>query len=129
MRAWIVALPLAACATAPSVDERWPIEPAHCAHVARPAAVPYVGGELERVFVPPGTRYVNDHSLVRGPDGWHLYGITHDSIGMPLAETTFLHATAPDPRGPWTAQRDVLVADPSLGEHVLWAPHVVEIEA
>jgi beta-fructofuranosidase len=91
--------------------------------------VPYIAGEFYRTYVPSGSRYVNDHTLVMGPDGtWHVYGITHDSAGDPEAEHQFLHATAPTLFGPWSEQPDVLVADARMNEKVLWAPHVIERE-
>jgi arabinan endo-1,5-alpha-L-arabinosidase len=89
--------------------------------------VPYVDGSFARVFRPAGTRYLNDHTLARGPDGrWHLYGITHPSTGMPQAERSLLHATAPALAGPWREEPDVLMA---MGaEQVLWAPYVLAVE-
>lgn len=88
--------------------------------------VPSVAGALEPVFTPNGTRDLNDHTLVLGPDGsWHLYGITDSSVGAPFAERSLLHATAPSLYGPWTEGADILTADPSLNESALWAPHVV----
>jgi beta-fructofuranosidase len=89
--------------------------------------VPYIAGEYRRVFRPAGTRYLNDHTLVRGPDGtWHVYGITHESTGEPQNERAFLHATAPSLLGPWTTRDDALVADAAFNERALWAPHVIE---
>ena len=90
--------------------------------------VPYIDGSFTRVFRPAGTRYLNDHTLVRGADGqWHLYGITHESTGMPQAERSFLHATAPSLAGPWHEEADILTAMGS--ERVLWAPFVFPAEA
>jgi arabinan endo-1,5-alpha-L-arabinosidase len=87
--------------------------------------VPYIAGGFYRVFVPRGIRYLNDHTLIRGPDGtWHLFGITNASAGDPAHEHEFLHATAPALFGPWTEQADALVADARYGEQVLWAPYV-----
>ena len=47
--------------------------------------VPYIAGEFVRVYTPPGTFYLNDHTLVFDPitARWHLYGITHTSPGAP----------------------------------------------
>jgi len=91
-----------------------------------PQEIPYVAGALERVYRPQGTRYLNDHTLVRGPGGgWHLYGITHTSDGAPFEERSLLHATANDLYGPWRDEADILTADPALNESALWAPHVV----
>ncbi|GAA2727793.1 family 43 glycosylhydrolase [Actinocorallia aurantiaca] len=78
-----------------------------------------------------GPRYLNDHTLVKAQDRWHLFGI----VGMSAprgeapdsaAEIAFTHASAPTPYGPWTAHADALTVDPSYGEEHLWAPHVVE---
>ncbi len=122
-----VAVP--ACAGSPRVAPQeddsppWWLDggPGRCRHV------PYVAGDFYRTYVPSGSRYLNDHTVVRGPDGtWHLYGITSDSAGDPEAEHQFLHATAPALLGPWTEQPDALVADPRSNEKVLWAPYVVE---
>lgn len=89
--------------------------------------IPFVDGAFERVFRPAGTRYLNDHTLVRGPDArWHLYGITHDSTGMPQAERSLLHATAPALEGPWLEEPDILMATGS--EQVLWAPFALPVE-
>ncbi len=88
---------------------------------------PYIAGDYVRVFVPSGTRYVNDHTVVMGPDGsWHVFGITDASDGSPDDERAFLHATAPSLLGPWTEHPDALVADAASGEEVLWAPFVLE---
>lgn len=79
------------------------------------------------MFRPEGTRYLNDHTLVRGTDRrWHLYGITHHSMGMPHAERSLLHATAADLGGPWREEADVIMA---MGDElVLWAPFVLPVE-
>lgn len=92
-----------------------------------PHWVPYIDGAFERVFRPMGTRYLNDHTLVREAGGrWHLYGITHESTGMPHAERSLLHATAPALAGPWREEADILMA---MGaEQVLWAPFVFPSE-
>lgn len=81
---------------------------------------------FERVFAPAGTRYLNDHTLIRAPDGvWHVFGITDSSPGNPQAERAFLHATSMDLMGPWREEPDALT---SMGdETAIWAPHVVEV--
>jgi beta-fructofuranosidase len=90
-------------------------------------AVPVMTGAYQRVYRPQGARYLNDHTLVRGPDGvWHVYGITHESQGMPHAERSFLHATSLALEGPWADQPDILMTTGS--ESVLWAPYVFERE-
>jgi beta-fructofuranosidase len=87
-------------------------------------------GRFERIYDPSiGERepwYVNDHTFVRDPAGtWHLIGITHAEPAAPHEEVHLAHATAPALHGPWTKQPFALTADPSLGEAVLWAPHVI----
>lgn len=112
-----------------TADVPWPVSPTACApDVARTPYVPRIAGEYRRVFVPPGTRYVNDHTIVRGPDGWHLFGITDESAGSPFEERAFLHATASALEGPWVAEDDALVADAAARESFIWAPHVVPRE-
>jgi arabinan endo-1,5-alpha-L-arabinosidase len=70
--------------------------------------------------------YINDHTIIRDRTGlWHLIGITHAEPANPLDERQLAHATAADLRGPWTKQPPALMYDPSLGETVLWAPHVI----
>lgn len=87
-------------------------------------------GEFERVYDPSVGEdeawYVNDHTFVRGPDGWHLFGITHAEPLNPHDEKHLAHATADDLHGPWTKHPFALSADEAAGETVLWAPHVVE---
>ena len=91
--------------------------------------IPYIAGDFYRTHIPSGTRYVNDHTLIREPRGrWHLYGITNGSAGDPESEHEFLHATANSLLGPWTEQPNVLVSDKNFGEQVLWAPCVIERE-
>ena len=87
-------------------------------------------GEFERIYDPSVGEdepwYVNDHTIVAGDDGsWHLFGITHAEPMDPFGEIHLAHATAPDLHGPWTKQPFALTADPSAGESVLWAPHVI----
>ncbi|MEI8255810.1 MAG: hypothetical protein WCJ30_09070 [Deltaproteobacteria bacterium] len=86
-------------------------------------SVPFVVGAFERVYAPSNGRYLNDHTVVHGPDGWHVYGITNTGPGMPQEERSFLHATAPSLFGPWRDLADILTADPALSESVLWAPY------
>ena len=72
--------------------------------------VPFLLSDFERVFVPEGNRYVNDHCLLRAPDGtWHLFAIAHVAPEAgptdPRKERSLLlHATAPSLFGPWTEQ-------------------------
>lgn len=54
--------------------------------------IPYISGEWRILFAPEiNGNYVNDHSIVLGPDGnWHLYGITSFD-GRPAHERYFVH--------------------------------------
>ncbi|WLQ63645.1 family 43 glycosylhydrolase [Streptomyces glycanivorans] len=94
-------------------------------------------GPFTHVYDPStstGPRYLNDHTLINARGRWHLFAIVGDSAppgGSPdsAAETSFAHASAPGPHGPWTGHPDALVVDPSyFGEEHLWAPHVVEAD-
>lgn len=43
--------------------------------------------------LPDGPHYINDHTLIQGPDGsWHLYGIFHHEPADPEHEVDFVHA-------------------------------------
>ena len=65
-------------------------------------------------------------AFIRASDGtWHLFGITHQEPADPDHEIFFLHATAPDVKGPWKKQAPVMHIDPAFRETVVWAPHVV----
>lgn len=85
--------------------------------------------------------YINDHTLVQGPDGaWHVFGIWHAEPADPLDETFFLHASTDGPLVPselvedgrtsptWTVHDPVLAARTELGETHVWAPHVVALD-
>jgi hypothetical protein len=91
-----------------------------------------------RAMEGPAT-YVNDHTLVRGPDGaWHLFGIFHREPMGDDTEIDFVHAVANerDPAkwqdGAFVAAAEphtiALRADEAAGETHLWAPHVVAAE-
>ncbi|WP_280368194.1 glycosyl hydrolase family 32 [Nocardia wallacei] len=89
-------------------------------------------GRFRRVYDPSvgETRpwYINDHTVVRGPDGWHLFGITGTEPADPWREVAFAHATADRLAGPWTKRPPVLTADPDYGETHLWAPYVIRAD-
>jgi hypothetical protein len=86
-----------------------------------------------------GPYYVNDHTLVQGPDGtWHLFGIFHTEPMGADTEVELIHAISEE-RNPakWEAgsfeaapepYRIALRADRALGETHAWAPHVVPWE-
>ncbi|MCY0951391.1 family 43 glycosylhydrolase [Streptomyces sp. H27-S2] len=91
-------------------------------------------GPFSYVFdpsTPSGPRYLNDHTLIKAQGRWHLFSIVGDSAPRgespdSTGETSFAHASAPSPTGPWTAHADALTLDRSyFGEEHLWAPHVV----
>lgn len=87
--------------------------------------IPTLSAPLRRVYAPAGTRYLNDHTIVRDDSGtFHVFGITDESQGKPSAENQFLHATAARLEGPWTDQADALVADPVSEGCCIWAPFV-----
>ncbi|MCB1694327.1 MAG: hypothetical protein KDI19_16255 [Pseudomonadales bacterium] len=70
--------------------------------------------------------YVNDHTFIRDEAGqWHLFGITQQNPFRPFEEVFFTHVTAADLFGPWSKQDDVMYRDESIGESVVWAPHVI----
>lgn len=86
--------------------------------------MPYLSGGYNLTYRPSSTRYLNDHTIVRGPDSrWHVIGITDTSLGQPQNEKSFLHASAPSLDGPWREEADALSVE---GDEVsLWAPHIV----
>lgn len=97
-------------------------------------------GDMTLVFdtsrIPGGPYYVNDHTLVKGPDGvWHMFGIFNHEPFQASEEIDLVHAinAEPDP-AKWTEgsfepapapHMIALHADASIGETHLWAPHVV----
>lgn len=94
---------------------------------------------FDAASLPGGPYYVNDHTLVRGPDGaWHLFGIFKKEPMNDQLEVDFVHAVAVehDPARWKTGAfepvtepyRIALHADPSVGERHLWAPHIVPWE-
>jgi Glycosyl hydrolases family 43 len=89
--------------------------------------------------LPGGPLYVNDHTLIQGPDrSWHLFGIFHREPMGDDTEIDFVHAVAnePDPARWSTGAFEIaptpytiaLRADRAIGETHLWAPHVVSSE-
>ncbi len=87
-------------------------------------------GEFSRFYDPSaaegGRWYINDHCLIKGEDGWHLFGITHAEPANPLDEKCCAHAigSSLEDRS-WRWQPYPLTADASLGEAHFWAPHVI----
>ncbi|MDO5661086.1 MAG: family 43 glycosylhydrolase [Brachybacterium sp.] len=72
--------------------------------------------------------YINDHTLIVGPDGrWHVFGIWHPEPAAPLDETFFLHASSPSLIGEeWTIHDPVMHARPDQGVTHVWAPHIIK---
>ncbi|MBQ5910675.1 MAG: family 43 glycosylhydrolase [Clostridia bacterium] len=88
----------------------------------RKIKVPYISGEWKILFEPQlNGNYVNDHSIVSGPDGkWHLYGITSFD-GKPASERYFVHAVGESLDAPF---REV---GRSIDRGTLaWAPGVIK---
>jgi len=71
--------------------------------------------------------YVNDHCLIHGADGWHVYGITHKQPANPMDERNFAHGTSRNLTNKnWKREPFALTYQPDLGENHLWAPHVIQ---
>ena len=70
--------------------------------------------------------YVNDHTILKSEDAWHLFGITHEEPAKPLEETLCAHACTEDilnkrfQKMPYSFQ-----ADPKAEEVHFWAPHII----
>ena len=73
--------------------------------------------------------YINDHTVIRGQDGWHLFGITHEEPCDPGDETCCAHALGASLQDcNWKKLPYPIVTDRALGEAHFWAPHVIEHE-
>ena len=88
-------------------------------------------GEFNKIYDPsagePERWYVNDHTLVRGEDGWHLFGITHAEPADPLNEVLCAHALSEDLlSGTFRKLNPPLQAEKAHGELHFWAPHVIK---
>ena len=76
--------------------------------------------------------YIQDHCIVRGEDGWHLFGITNRQTTPPEPdpqnEQNFSHAVGGGLlSGMWDKQPYALTADlEAYGERFLWAPFVIK---
>lgn len=87
-------------------------------------------GEFRKIYDPSkgedAAWYINDHTLIEGSDGWHLFGITHKEPAKPLDEKLCAHAVAKDLL---TGEMEKLPypfsAEEKLGEAHFWAPHVI----
>jgi hypothetical protein len=90
-------------------------------------------GEFKKIYDPSEGEeqawYVNDHTICRGTDGWHLFGITHTEPARPLEEILCAHAVTPDLLNePMMKLPYPLEADKAAGELHFWAPHVIKHE-
>lgn len=88
-------------------------------------------GEYRKIYDPSAGEkeqwYINDHTIVRGRDGWHLFGITHEEPANPYEEKSCAHAVGASlTQGLWEKLPSPIRTDPSAGETHFWAPHVVE---
>jgi arabinan endo-1,5-alpha-L-arabinosidase len=89
--------------------------------------MPCIAGEWSLLFAPSRHgRYVNDHSVLRGPDGaWHLFGIT-SLVEKEFSENEryFVHASTMDLGRPMVELGKV--CDNGVRA---WAPAVIEHDA
>lgn len=88
---------------------------------------PRISGNWSLLFAPSRHgRYVNDHSILRGPDGrWHLFGITsHAEKEFSEQERYFVHAATPSLDQPMIELGKV--CDNGVRA---WAPAVIEHDA
>lgn len=86
---------------------------------------PRISGEWQVLFKPEKNgNYVNDHTVVIGPDGkWHLYGIT-SFVGTPAQERYFVHGCGESLLKPFTE------VGRSIDRGTLaWAPCVIQKDA
>lgn len=90
-------------------------------------------GPKKKIFS-TGDHYVNDHGVVRGPDGkWHIFGIYHKEPFSPEDEHEFVHAVS-SLENPFETVESFEYANPKialrssqqLGETHIWAPHIVK---
>ena len=86
-------------------------------------------GNYQRIYNPSEGEshawYINDHCIIRGEDGWHLFGITHEEPAQPLEEKCCAHAVADSLQGPYRKLPYPIVTDRAAGEAHFWAPHVI----
>ena len=83
---------------------------------------PYISGDWKILFKPEKHgNYINDHTVVKGPDGkWHLFGITSHE-GVPSCERYFAHGAGESLEG----QLDEVGRSIDRGT-LAWAPCVIE---
>lgn len=70
--------------------------------------------------------YINDHCVIKGEDGWHLFGITHAEPCDPLDEKCCAHAVGASLGDTeWQKLPYPIVTEKERGEAHFWAPHVI----
>ena len=70
--------------------------------------------------------YINDHTILKGADGWHLFGITHEEPATPLEEVLCAHAFTEDILNkPLVKQPVTFRAESENQELHFWAPHII----
>ena len=87
-------------------------------------------GEFRKIYDPSFRErerwYINDHTIVKGDDGWHLFGITHEEPEKPLEERLCAHAVTNNLFGEAFVKKDPpLRAEKAEKELHFWAPHVI----
>jgi len=86
-------------------------------------------GEFRKIYDPGAAWYINDHTIIRGDDGWHLFGITHEEPADPLNEILCAHAHTPDLlREPFKKLPYPFSAERTAHEMHFWAPHVIRVD-
>lgn len=87
-------------------------------------------GEFRKIYNPSTELekwYINDHTLIKGADGWHLFGITHEEPAKPLEEKLCAHAVGKDLlTGEMKKSEPPFSAESDRGEAHFWAPHVIK---
>ncbi len=90
-------------------------------------------GEFKRIYDPSVGEskpwYINDHTLIKAEDGWHLLGITHEEPADALDEKLCAHAVSEDILSvPFVKQKETFWAEEAQQEAHFWAPHVIKHE-
>ena len=88
-------------------------------------------GEFKKIYDPSENEtekwYINDHTIINGKDGWHLFGITHAEPADPLNEIICAHAITQNiSEVPLKKLESPIVAEKEKGELHFWAPHIIQ---
>jgi hypothetical protein len=71
--------------------------------------------------------YVNDHTIIKDENGWHLFGITHEEPAAPLEEILCAYAFTKDIlSAPFVKQPIPFKAEKTEKELHFWAPHIIK---